>query len=295
MNTLWGRLWAHSAVIGGVIFYQLSLWGPDTLANARDFNLLTLGHSIAHKPFAASRSNAVLAGYGSACFEWTLFSPGPTIMASCLLYTKECVWWPLSIIIIIYSSRLSSPPPCSINVSVLSFPLQLHMARLWFPLVVIVVVCLFGNSVCCCVHSAAVQCFWRAPLGRRYSRYSFLPWLASLPLRNASWTSPCSSNPLASWVKYDPRERKTQFNHTSLQELKENLKHIKSLAECNLMYFYWNRLDEELVSFYVLIPLLTFIQWGTRASWGVSETFKKVKQLWNKQKENYSCNSKNVK
>lgn len=131
--------------------------------------------------------------------------------------------------------------PSTLHVSVLSFPLQLHMARLWFPLVVVVVVCLFGNSVCCCVHSAAVQCFWRAPLGRRYSRYSFLPWLASLPLRNASWTSPCSSNPLASWVKYEPRERKIQFNHTSLQGLKENLKHIKSLAESNLMYFYWSR------------------------------------------------------
>lgn len=37
--------------------------------------------------------------------------------------------------------------------------------------------------------------------GRGYSRYSFLPWLASFPLRKASCTSPCSSNPLASWVR----------------------------------------------------------------------------------------------
>lgn len=57
------------------------------LANAWDFNLLTLGHSIAHKPFVASSSNAVLAGYGSAYFKWTLFSPGPTITASFLLNT----------------------------------------------------------------------------------------------------------------------------------------------------------------------------------------------------------------
>lgn len=37
--------------------------------------------------------------------------------------------------------------------------------------------------------------------GRGYSRYSFLPWLASFPLRKASCTSPCSSKPLASWVR----------------------------------------------------------------------------------------------
>lgn len=88
MNTLWGQLWALSAVIGGFIVYQLSLWGLNALANAGNFNLLTLGHSIAHKLFVASHSDAVSPGYGSACFEWTLFSPGPTIMASCLSYSQ---------------------------------------------------------------------------------------------------------------------------------------------------------------------------------------------------------------
>lgn len=50
--------------------------------------MLTLGHSIAHKLFVASHRDAVSPSYGSACFEWTLFSPGPTIMASCLLYKQ---------------------------------------------------------------------------------------------------------------------------------------------------------------------------------------------------------------
>lgn len=67
--------------------------------------------------------------------------------------------------------------------------------------------CVCGHVCMLCVYS--IQAWERQKdevrsEGRRgegYSRYSFLPWLLSLPLRKASCTSPCSSSPLASWVR----------------------------------------------------------------------------------------------